>query len=36
MTPIVRVTGSGLGCPEWPTCTGNTPAPHAGSPLWWP
>jgi cytochrome c oxidase assembly protein subunit 15 len=21
---IVRVTGSGLGCPEWPSCTGST------------
>lgn len=26
---IVRVTGSGLGCPEWPTCTGSTLAPTA-------
>ncbi|MFF4953255.1 heme A synthase [Streptomyces chattanoogensis] len=24
---IVRVTGSGLGCPEWPMCTGATLAP---------
>ena len=26
----VRITGSGLGCPTWPTCTGNsyTPVPH--------
>ena len=26
----VRLTGSGLGCPTWPTCTGNsyTPVPH--------
>lgn len=26
---VVRVTGSGLGCPEWPTCTGSTLAPTA-------
>ncbi|SER61057.1 cytochrome c oxidase assembly protein subunit 15 [Streptomyces sp. yr375] len=26
---IVRVTGSGLGCPEWPTCTDSTLAPTA-------
>ncbi|MFF4606918.1 heme A synthase [Streptomyces sp. NPDC001339] len=26
---IVRVTGSGLGCPEWPMCTGTTLAPTA-------
>lgn len=26
---IVRVTGSGLGCPEWPTCTDTTLAPTA-------
>lgn len=26
----VRLTGSGLGCPTWPTCTGNSykPVPH--------
>ncbi len=24
---VVRVTGSGLGCPDWPTCTGGSIAP---------
>lgn len=24
---LVRVTGSGLGCPNWPTCTGTQPVP---------
>lgn len=24
---VVRVTGSGLGCPEWPVCTGSSIAP---------
>lgn len=27
---IVRVTGSGLGCPEWPTCDGVAIAPTPG------
>lgn len=27
---IVRVTGSGLGCPDWPTCDGTAIAPVAG------
>ncbi|MFF7091040.1 heme A synthase [Streptomyces rubradiris] len=26
---VVRVTGSGLGCPEWPSCTGQSLAPTA-------
>lgn len=26
---IVRVTGSGLGCPDWPACTGGSIAPTA-------
>ncbi|MFJ9199568.1 COX15/CtaA family protein [Streptomyces flaveolus] len=26
---VVRVTGSGLGCPEWPSCTGERLAPTA-------
>jgi cytochrome c oxidase assembly protein subunit 15 len=25
----VRLTGSGLGCPDWPTCTGARPIPEA-------
>jgi heme a synthase len=29
---VVRVTGSGLGCPTWPTCEGSsvTPIPELG------
>ena len=29
---VVRVTGSGLGCPTWPTCEGTsvTPIPELG------
>lgn len=27
---IVRVSGSGLGCPDWPTCDGTAIAPTAG------
>ncbi|MCQ4040469.1 heme A synthase [Streptantibioticus rubrisoli] len=26
---VVRLTGSGLGCPKWPMCTGDTLAPTA-------
>ncbi|MBX3099777.1 MAG: heme A synthase [Salinibacterium sp.] len=26
---LVRVTGSGLGCPDWPTCEGSSLAPSA-------
>ena len=26
---LVRVTGSGLGCPDWPTCDGTSVAPSA-------
>ncbi len=25
---VVRLTGSGLGCPTWPECTGNSLVPH--------
>lgn len=25
----VRLTGSGLGCPDWPTCSGSRPVPEA-------
>jgi heme a synthase len=25
---VVRLTGSGLGCPEWPRCTGSSFVPH--------
>jgi heme a synthase len=28
---IVRVTGSGLGCPDWPTCEGTAIAPSLGA-----
>jgi heme a synthase len=28
---VVRVTGSGLGCPDWPTCDGRNVAPTLGS-----
>lgn len=28
---LVRVTGSGLGCPTWPTCDGDTIVPRPGS-----
>ncbi|WP_052665434.1 COX15/CtaA family protein [Nitriliruptor alkaliphilus] len=27
---LVRVTGSGLGCPTWPTCDGDTVVPRPG------
>lgn len=32
---VVRLTGSGLGCPTWPRCTGDSlvPVPHAGTPV---
>lgn len=26
---VVRVTGSGLGCPDWPTCVGGSLGPTA-------
>lgn len=31
---VVRLTQSGLGCPSWPRCTGESlvPVPHAGTP----
>ena len=25
---VVRLTGSGLGCPTWPRCTGQSFVPH--------
>jgi cytochrome c oxidase assembly protein subunit 15 len=31
---LVRVTGSGLGCPEWPTCDGTRVAPGAVDTGW--
>jgi cytochrome c oxidase assembly protein subunit 15 len=30
---LVRVTGSGLGCPTWPQCTAGSYVPHAASDL---
>lgn len=32
---IVRVTGSGLGCPEWPTCDGTQVVPQPGAEAGW-
>ncbi|MFP5310423.1 MAG: COX15/CtaA family protein [Actinomycetes bacterium] len=32
---VVRVTGSGLGCPDWPTCTGSRVVPAAGGEQGW-
>jgi cytochrome c oxidase assembly protein subunit 15 len=32
---VVRVTGSGLGCPEWPSCDGTSVVPRAGSGSGW-
>jgi cytochrome c oxidase assembly protein subunit 15 len=32
---LVRVTGSGLGCPTWPTCDGETVVPRAGEHTTW-
>lgn len=32
---IVRVTGSGLGCPEWPSCDGTSVVPRAGGASGW-
>jgi heme a synthase len=32
---VVRVTGSGLGCPDWPTCTGTRVVPAAGGANGW-
>ncbi|MDX1622010.1 MAG: COX15/CtaA family protein [Nitriliruptorales bacterium] len=31
---LVRVTGSGLGCPDWPTCTGDRVVPSASDATW--
>ena len=30
---VVRVTGSGLGCPDWPTCHGQLVPPLEAGPL---
>lgn len=32
---IVRVTGSGLGCPDWPTCNGSSVVPTPGAEAAW-
>lgn len=32
---FVRVTGSGLGCPTWPTCDGRTVVPRPGEESTW-
>lgn len=32
---LVRVTGSGLGCPTWPTCDGETVVPRPGGHATW-
>lgn len=32
---IVRVTGSGLGCPDWPTCEGTRIVPSAAADSGW-
>lgn len=32
---IVRVTGSGLGCPEWPSCDGERVVPQPGAEAGW-
>jgi cytochrome c oxidase assembly protein subunit 15 len=32
---FVRVTGSGLGCPTWPTCDGRTVVPRPGEEATW-
>lgn len=32
---IVRVTGSGLGCPEWPSCDGTSVVPQRGAEAGW-
>lgn len=31
---VVRITGSGLGCPDWPTCDGSSIVPRAESAQW--
>jgi cytochrome c oxidase assembly protein subunit 15 len=32
---IVRLTGSGLGCPDWPTCEGSRVVPQVGAAAGW-
>lgn len=32
---IVRITGSGLGCEDWPTCDGTSVVPTAGAEAGW-
>lgn len=31
---VVRITGSGLGCPDWPTCEGASVVPRAATAEW--
>lgn len=31
---VVRITGSGLGCPDWPTCEGGSVVPRAETAEW--
>ena len=31
---VVRITGSGLGCPDWPTCEGGSVVPQASTAEW--
>lgn len=31
---VVRLTGSGLGCPDWPTCEGRSVVPPADTSQW--
>ncbi len=32
---VVRITGSGLGCEDWPTCDGTSVVPRAGAEAGW-
>lgn len=32
---VVRITGSGLGCEDWPTCDGTSVVPRAGTEAGW-
>jgi cytochrome c oxidase assembly protein subunit 15 len=32
---VVRITGSGLGCEEWPTCDGTSVVPRGGAEAGW-
>lgn len=31
---VVRITGSGLGCPDWPTCEGGSVVPQTSTAEW--